>query len=95
MEEYSPHHVTEGSNLHRHPWLRPRLIHLGLPLLLIIAVQQVGGSGGTPVSETITLLANRNYWISPPLCITPEQVDDMMDRFDATLTEWEAAMGVS
>ena len=34
-------------------------------------------------------------WISPPICITEEQVDDMMDRFDATLTEWEHALGVA
>ncbi|MCH7908452.1 MAG: aspartate aminotransferase family protein [Candidatus Hydrogenedentes bacterium] len=33
-------------------------------------------------------------WISPPICITEEQVDDMMERFDATLSEWEDALGV-
>lgn len=32
---------------------------------------------------------------APPLCITEEQVDDMMERFDATLTEWERELGVS
>ena len=34
-------------------------------------------------------------WISPPLCITKEQVDDLMDRLDRTLTEWEQALGVA
>jgi len=33
-------------------------------------------------------------WIAPPLSITTEQVDDMIERIDATLTEWEEAMAV-
>ncbi len=33
-------------------------------------------------------------FINPPLCITREQVDDLIDRFDTTLTEFEAEMGV-
>ena len=32
--------------------------------------------------------------ISPPLSITPEQVDDLVRRLDDTLFEWEAEMGV-
>lgn len=31
-------------------------------------------------------------WISPPLSITGEQIDDLVDRLDATLGEWEAAV---
>ena len=33
--------------------------------------------------------------ISPPLSITPDQIDDLVDRLDNTLYEWEAEMGVS
>jgi adenosylmethionine-8-amino-7-oxononanoate aminotransferase len=33
-------------------------------------------------------------FIAPPLCITREQVDDLMDRLDQTLGEWESAMGI-
>ena len=33
-------------------------------------------------------------YIAPPLCITREQVDDLMDRLDDTLGEWEKAMGI-
>jgi adenosylmethionine-8-amino-7-oxononanoate aminotransferase len=33
-------------------------------------------------------------FIAPPLCITREQVDDLMDRLDQTLSEWESAMGI-
>jgi adenosylmethionine-8-amino-7-oxononanoate aminotransferase len=33
--------------------------------------------------------------ISPPLSITPDQVDDLVGRLDDTLYEWEAEMGVS
>ena len=33
-------------------------------------------------------------FIAPPLCITREQVDDLMDRLDQTLNEWESAMGI-
>ncbi len=29
------------------------------------------------------------FWISPPLCITEDQINDMMARLDQTLTEWE------
>jgi adenosylmethionine-8-amino-7-oxononanoate aminotransferase len=33
-------------------------------------------------------------FMAPPLCITREQVDDLMDRLDQTLGEWESAMGI-
>jgi adenosylmethionine-8-amino-7-oxononanoate aminotransferase len=33
-------------------------------------------------------------YIAPPLCITREQVDDLMDRLDQTLGEWESAVGI-
>jgi adenosylmethionine-8-amino-7-oxononanoate aminotransferase len=33
-------------------------------------------------------------FIAPPLCISREQVDDLMDRLDQTLAEWESAVGV-
>jgi adenosylmethionine-8-amino-7-oxononanoate aminotransferase len=33
-------------------------------------------------------------WICPPLTITEEEVGDMMERFDSTLTEWEKALGI-
>ena len=33
-------------------------------------------------------------YIAPPLCITREQADDLMDRLDHTLSEWESAMGI-
>jgi adenosylmethionine-8-amino-7-oxononanoate aminotransferase len=33
-------------------------------------------------------------WISPPLSITRDQVDDMVQAIDTTLSEWEAALGV-
>ena len=34
-------------------------------------------------------------WISPPLCITVEQIDDLIERYDATLGEWENELGIS
>ena len=34
-------------------------------------------------------------FISPPLRITREQVDEVMDRLDRTLTEWEQSLGVA
>ena len=33
-------------------------------------------------------------FIAPPLCITRNQVDDMIDRLDQTLIEWEQSMGI-
>jgi adenosylmethionine-8-amino-7-oxononanoate aminotransferase len=33
-------------------------------------------------------------WISPPFCITEEQVDDLVDRLDRTLHHWEQTMQV-
>ena len=33
--------------------------------------------------------------IGPPLCITRDQLDELMDRMDLTLTQWEEAMGVA
>jgi adenosylmethionine-8-amino-7-oxononanoate aminotransferase len=34
------------------------------------------------------------FWISPPLSITREQVDEMLDAIDDTLTAWEKQMNV-
>ncbi len=34
-------------------------------------------------------------FIAPPLCITREQVDELMDALDTTLTEWEQSLGLS
>jgi adenosylmethionine-8-amino-7-oxononanoate aminotransferase len=34
------------------------------------------------------------FWISPPLCATVEQVDELLDVVDKTLTDWEQKMGV-
>ena len=33
-------------------------------------------------------------FLAPPLSITVDQVDDLIDRLDATLTEWEDALGI-
>ena len=35
------------------------------------------------------------FWIAPPLCITEDQINDMMDRLDQTLTEWEHTLNIS
>ena len=32
-------------------------------------------------------------FITPPLCITKEQVDDLVDRLDRTVQEWDQAIG--
>lgn len=32
------------------------------------------------------------FWISPPLSITREQIDELLDAVDWTLTEWEEKM---
>jgi adenosylmethionine-8-amino-7-oxononanoate aminotransferase len=34
------------------------------------------------------------FWISPPLCTTKEQIDELLDAVDRTLTGWEQKMGV-
>ncbi len=34
-------------------------------------------------------------FVVPPLCITREQVDDLVERLDQTLSEWEESLGVS
>lgn len=34
------------------------------------------------------------FWISPPLCTTKEQVDEILDVVDKTLTDWESKMEV-
>lgn len=34
------------------------------------------------------------FWISPPLSITSEELTEMMERLDQTLTDWEQALGV-
>ena len=34
------------------------------------------------------------FWISPPLCITSDEIDELLDKIDNTLTEWEEKMGV-
>ena len=36
----------------------------------------------------------RGLSMAPPLSITTKQADDMIERIDATLTEWEEAMTV-
>ncbi len=41
-----------------------------------------------------TMLRGLPTWICPPLCITEEQVDDLIDRLDDTLTEWEGLLGL-
>jgi adenosylmethionine-8-amino-7-oxononanoate aminotransferase len=33
-------------------------------------------------------------WISPPFCITADQLDDLVDRLDRTLHHWEQTMQV-
>ena len=35
------------------------------------------------------------FWISPPLCTTREQIDELLDAVDRTLTRWEQRMGAS
>lgn len=44
--------------------------------------RQAGGRRGLPL------------FISPPLRITRREVDELLDRFDKTLTDWEREMGV-
>ena len=34
------------------------------------------------------------FWISPPLCTTKQQIDELLDAVDGTLTRWEQRMGV-
>jgi adenosylmethionine-8-amino-7-oxononanoate aminotransferase len=34
-------------------------------------------------------------FMAPPLCITHEQIDDLVERLDATLTDWEESLGAS
>lgn len=34
-------------------------------------------------------------WVSPPFTITEDEVDDMMDRLEQTVTEWESEMGIA
>ncbi len=34
-------------------------------------------------------------FIAPPLVITREEIDELIDRLDVTLGEWEAALGSS
>ena len=48
--------------------------------------------GTTPGAFEITGLP---LFMAPPLCITHEQVDDLVERLDATLTDWEESLGVS
>ena len=33
-------------------------------------------------------------WISPPLSITSEQIDELMIKLEDTLDDWEAALDV-
>jgi 4-aminobutyrate aminotransferase-like enzyme len=35
------------------------------------------------------------FWIAPPLGISREQIDELLDCVDKTLTDWEAKMEVS
>ena len=34
------------------------------------------------------------FWIAPPLCTTREQVDELLQAVDTTLSDWEQKMGV-
>ncbi|MBI4765063.1 MAG: aspartate aminotransferase family protein [Deltaproteobacteria bacterium] len=34
------------------------------------------------------------FWIAPPLCITRDQIDELLDAVYTTLSEWEKKMGV-
>ena len=34
------------------------------------------------------------FWIAPPLCITREQVDELLAAIDRTLGDWERKMGL-
>jgi adenosylmethionine-8-amino-7-oxononanoate aminotransferase len=45
--------------------------------------------------RTPSLRRGLPLFIMPPLCITHEQVDDLIERLDATLTDWEQELGVS
>ena len=62
--------------------------------------QQVGLSNGLVFYSA--LYGNRRamgerglpIWISPPLTITEDELEDAVDRVDQTLTDWEAAMGI-
>jgi 4-aminobutyrate aminotransferase-like enzyme len=33
-------------------------------------------------------------WISPPLTITDAEIDELVDRLDRTIGEWERELGV-
>jgi 4-aminobutyrate aminotransferase-like enzyme len=33
-------------------------------------------------------------WISPPLTISEEEIDVLLDRLDRTIGEWERELGV-
>jgi adenosylmethionine-8-amino-7-oxononanoate aminotransferase len=39
-------------------------------------------------------IRNSQLDVATPLCITREEVDDLMDRLDHTLSEWGSAMGI-
>ncbi|MCZ4315737.1 aminotransferase class III-fold pyridoxal phosphate-dependent enzyme [Comamonadaceae bacterium G21597-S1] len=47
-----------------------------------------------PTSSTIPARGSLMR-MSPPLTITPEQVVDMTERFETTLSQWEARMGIT
>lgn len=34
------------------------------------------------------------FWIAPPLCITRDQIDELLEAIDKTLAEWEQKMGI-
>ncbi len=34
------------------------------------------------------------FWITPPLCATVQQVDEILDTLDDTLGDWESRMGI-
>jgi adenosylmethionine-8-amino-7-oxononanoate aminotransferase len=34
-------------------------------------------------------------WVSPPFCISETEIDDLVDKLDTTLSEWEHKLGLS
>lgn len=48
-----------------------------------------------PIDSSVVPARGLLMRLVPPLTITLDQIDDMMQRFELTLTEWEARMGLS
>lgn len=57
-------------------------------LALYSMLYNVAGSTAIPARGSLMRMV-------PPLTITPEQVVDMTERFEATLSAWEARMGIT